>query len=151
MGYDTYFHGVLEFARRLTDAELRWITNEQNVIGMRLFSANNKGITYTSEKTYDMVGLINHIIIEARKGIPDFGFKGVLAANTDFEPHLWFLKIGENGLAYAEPTNREDFLAFRRKVYPNGYRGFGLIDPEDGKGRRPTTFLYRLKTRLNLQ
>jgi hypothetical protein len=60
------------------------------------------GLVYCSEKTYDIVAGINFIITNARTRIPDFGLKGMLTADTEFEPYRWFVKIGGDGIAYAE-------------------------------------------------
>ena len=94
-------------------------------------SNDARGFVYCSEKTYDMVAGVNFIIVNTRTKIPDFGLKGMLAADTEFEPYLWFVKIGKDGMAYGEKTTKEEFFAFRRKLYPNGYAGDGLIDPAD--------------------
>ena len=51
------------------------------------------------------------------------------------EPYIWFLKIGEDGLAHEEKATKEEFFAFRRKCYPGGYIGWGLIDEEDRKSK----------------
>jgi hypothetical protein len=101
MGYDTQFYGTLQYTRTLTDAELTWLTdrNARNVPGMREFRATNEGISYASEKTYDMVGLLNSITADARKNIPDFGLKGSLFARTEFEPYHWLVKINNDGVA----------------------------------------------------
>jgi hypothetical protein len=130
MGYDTYFHGMLEFTRPLTERELRLLDDVRDSMGRcdLNVSDDRRGLVYRSEKTYDMVDQVNRLIEVTRKLIPDFGLKGTLAADTDFEPHLWFLKIAADGTAYAENATRDQFLAFRRKIYPNGYKGFGLMD-----------------------
>lgn len=94
-------------------------------------SDDRRGLVECCEKTYDMIGGLNFIIVNARSRIPDFGLKGMLAADTEFEPHLWFVTIGKDGMAYGEPTTSEEFLAFRRKLYPKGYVGGGLIDRAD--------------------
>jgi hypothetical protein len=135
MGRSTYFHGMLEFTRPLSDRELgivEGLTDEFRI------SDDRQGLIYASEKTYDMVREINSLIASAREKIPDFGIKGALAAETDFNPFsvsrdldhcLWFVKIGPDGFAHGEKTNRDEWLAFRRKVYPRGYRGYGIVDP----------------------
>jgi hypothetical protein len=107
LGYQTDYYGTLEFTRLLTDAELQWLTDEssENVPGMKEFRATKQGITYASEKTYDMVGLINWIIEDARKTIEDFGFKGSLHAETDFDPYEFLIEIGSDGFAHQVPCS----------------------------------------------
>lgn len=165
MGYQTIFHGMLEFTRPMTAAELAWIEQvleaghnwtpeisaavwakadkgrgavivsgpdgSDLAAKMRGFitgkglsadyasalrvSDDGRGFVYCSEKTYDMVAGINFIIVNARTRIPDFGLTGMLRADTEFEPYNWFIKIGKNGMAYAESTapDRRIARAFR--------------------------------------
>jgi hypothetical protein len=192
MGYQTLFHGMLEFNRPMNAAELGWIEEiseaghnwpddvsdavwnrakteqaargrgptmihgpsgaelsaqmQGYIVGDGLsaddagalrISDDRRGLVYAAEKTYDMIGGINFIIVNARTRIPDFGLNGVLAADTEFEPHLWFVKISPDGMAYSENTTRDEFLSFRRKLYPDGYHGYGLIDPAEQEAPPP--------------
>jgi hypothetical protein len=108
-------------------------------------SDDRRGLVYASEKTYDMIAGVNFIIVNARTRIPDFRLQGTLAADTEFKPYIWFVKIGKDGLAFAEKATREEFFAFRRNLYPNGYHGNGLIDPEE---RNRQSFQPTLRERI---
>lgn len=99
-------------------------------MAMRI-SDDRRGLVYASEKTYDMVGGLNFIIANARARIPGFGLTGTLAADTEFAPYTWFVRIGPDGNAYGEPCTGDEFLAARRKLYPDGYCGFGMVDRQD--------------------
>jgi hypothetical protein len=161
MGYDTHFHGTLEFSRPMTATELAWIeqvlkagqnwtpeisaavwTKARRGRGAAIISGpdgsdlaakmrgfitgkglsayyasalrvsdDGRGLVYCSEKTYDIVAGINFIITNTRTRIPDFGLKGMLAAETEFEPYEWFVKIGSDGMAYAEGTAPNSHIA----------------------------------------
>jgi hypothetical protein len=203
MGYDTHFHGMLEFTRPMAASELAWIervteaghdwpqevvdavwgraeatrnargggpaivhgpsaaelaARMQGFITGEGLSANyacalrisddKRGLVYAAEKTYDMIAGVNFIIVNARTRIPDFGLKGMMAADTEFEPYLWFVKLGNNGMAYPVKATREEFFAFRRNLYPNGYRGLGAIDPAERAhffGDAPQGIMSRLR------
>ena len=119
----SYFHGKLEFTRKLSEKELHSLQKVLGAYRPLTISDDERGLVYCSEKTYSMIQELNQIIKDARKAIPDFGLKGELAAETEFEPGLWFVKIGDDGLAFAEPTTRIEFLAFRRTFY----RGFPML------------------------
>ena len=64
---------------------------------------DNLGLRYASEKSYNMVEAVNFIIANARTKIPDFGLKGQLEAFTEFEPHHWYLSVGQDGWAHQVP------------------------------------------------
>jgi hypothetical protein len=70
------------------------------------------GLVYCSEKSYEMVESVNFVIANARRKIPDFGLKGALRAVTEFEPHLWWLKIADDGWA-----RQVKFTDAERQVY----------------------------------
>jgi hypothetical protein len=74
-------------------------------------SDDRRGLVYCCEKTYDIVGGINFIIVNARTRIPDFGLTGTLVAHTEFEPYHWSVKIGCNGMAYADDGKPERRIA----------------------------------------
>ena len=74
-------------------------------------SDDRRGLVYCCEKTYDMVSGVNFIIANARMRIPDFRLTGELAAHTEFEPYGWFVKIGGDGMAYAESATPERRIA----------------------------------------
>jgi hypothetical protein len=175
MGYDTYFAGVLEFTRRLTQDELAWVQkvliagqyhdhdpeteialrhegktereardggplmypghNNADFRAMRRgfvvhegVSAGNagdlniaedgRGLEYRSEKSYYMVEAVNFVIANAKQRIPDFGLKGQLVANTEFEPYDWLLKISEDGWAHQVPVEPEPPSRFTRIGVP---------------------------------
>src|SRR3954447_5097284 len=77
-------------------------------------SDDKRGLVHCCEKTYDIVGGINFIITNARTKIPDFGLTGELVADTEFEPYHWFVKIGSDGMAYADDGKPERNRTFRR-------------------------------------
>src|SRR5262249_19321421 len=85
------------------------------------------GIEYVTEKTYQMVDVVNTILDEGRRRIPSFDLTGELLADTEFPPHTWLVTISED-IARHQPISDEEFLRRRRKLYPFGYRGYGMRD-----------------------
>jgi hypothetical protein len=97
--------------------------------GALRISDNFDGLVYCSEKTYDMVAGVNFIVVNARTKISYFGLTGELLADTEFEPGIWSVEIGSDGLARQGTISREDFIERHREIYPDGYEGFGVQDP----------------------
>ena len=88
MGQYSHFHGKLEFTRKLSEKKLHSLDEVLEASRPLTISDDEKGLIYCSEKTYSMIEELNRIIKDARKAIPDFGLKGKLAADTEFEPGL---------------------------------------------------------------
>ena len=84
-------------------------------------SDDGRGLVYRSEKTYDIVAGINFIIVNARTRVPDFGLTGMLTADTEFEPYHWFVKIGSDGMAYAEDPAPDRRIARAFRSLTNGF------------------------------
>ncbi len=167
MGYQTIFHGELEFTRRLTRSELAWLSHVMDshydddikAKGLKTGKGLNagyagdfsitddmRGIRHSSEKTNDAVGGINFIIVNARTHIPDFGLRGFLLADTEMEPCEWLLKIGADGMAHQQKIGSAEFLAIRRQLYPDGYDGLGPCEPEEHEPAEPKgTIMHRLR------
>ncbi len=78
---------------------------------------DGQGLEYCSEKTYDMVGGVNFIIVNGRRLIPGFGLTGSLYAETEFEPWEWLVAIGPDGLAQAQPCTRSALWRHDRRQY----------------------------------
>jgi hypothetical protein len=75
---------------------------------------DRRGLCYTSEKSYNLVGGVNFIIVNARTRIPNFGLKGQLRADTEFAPYRWWLRIGPDGMALQVPIKAAQPSAWRR-------------------------------------
>jgi hypothetical protein len=90
--------------------------NPQYASSMRI-TRDGTGLEYCSEKTYDLVGSINFIIVNGRKFIPGFGLTGSLFADTEFEPYRWLLKIGPDGFAHQEPCRITMLLLHSPRAY----------------------------------
>ena len=80
-------------------------------------SDEKDGLVYAGEKSYDFISGINFIIANARNRIPDFGLKGSLYANTEFEPYDWLVKINDEGWAYQEKCDRHALWDHDKKAY----------------------------------
>jgi hypothetical protein len=73
-------------------------------------SDDRRGLVYASEKTYDMIAGVNFIIVNARTRIPDFRLQGTMAADTEFKPYIWFVKIGKDGSLTRRKQPGKNFL-----------------------------------------
>jgi hypothetical protein len=80
-------------------------------------SDKEDGLVYASEKTYDLVAGINYIIANARRCVPDFGLRGALYAETDYEPYTWLLKINDQGWAEQVPCHLDELPLEDQKMY----------------------------------
>jgi hypothetical protein len=108
-------------ANAITRAQLRGC-----VVGPELSSANaaalritddGKGLEYCAEKSDEMVEAVNFIIANARRKIPDFGLKGSLFADTEFEPYHWLLKINSDGWAEQAPCRMTSLMHHNPRAY----------------------------------
>ena len=115
MGYSTEFKGEIKFKRELTAsqlAEVREFLGEdcrdhpewegaENLYGVDLeFNEDFSGLRWNGmEKTYDMVNVVNMIIANTRKSIPDFGFTGMLNAQGEDYNDRWTLTFDKKGWA----------------------------------------------------
>jgi hypothetical protein len=104
MGYNTTFNGVLKFSRLLTSEEedyleetieWGWVditdcdfpkTPGTNSIRMELMgTGDGMGLEWNgSEKTYDMVDMINYVIWRMRSKFPDLDFSGNILAQGEW-------------------------------------------------------------------
>jgi hypothetical protein len=116
MGHETYFYGTLQFTRKLDGAEM---VCAEKAIEEREFAVNRQknGIVYASEKSWDLVSQVNTIIADIRQDIPDFGLKGSLYAETDYEPYSWLLKIDARGCAIQVACQLEDLPLADQKIF----------------------------------
>jgi hypothetical protein len=120
MGYTTQFKGELKFTRELTGSELAKLKSMlgQDCRNHPEWDAGN-GLYYIdlallddfsglkwdgSEKTYNMDCLVNVVIKEMRKTVPDFSLTGKLVAQGEDIDDRWELLIGEDGLAIRKNT-----------------------------------------------
>ena len=102
-------------------AQMRgFITSEQllshNAGALRI-SEDGCGLKYYSEKSYQMVQAVNFIIANGRERIADFGLKGSLFADTEFEPYHWLLKIDTDGCARQYPCRMTALLRHDPRAY----------------------------------
>lgn len=112
MGYSTEFKGSLQFTRELTASELaklntilgedcrdhpEWGPNDLDYINLKL-TEDFGGIEWDgAEKTYDMASLVNVVLVEMRKEVPDFGLKGMIFAQGDDAEDRWELHTKDYG------------------------------------------------------
>ncbi len=113
MGYSTDFKGELKFTNELTIGQLakvnsflqedcrdhpEWGNKELYYVDLELLP-DFSGLKWNgAEKTYGMVEIVNMIILNTRKEMPDFGLKGKFLAQGEDIDDRWEL-IFENGLA----------------------------------------------------
>lgn len=113
MGYSTDFTEELKFTQELTASQLAKVKNFLGKDCRNHPEWEAPGLTYVdlellddfsglkwdgSEKTYDMVGLVNMIIRNMRQDMPEFGFTGKLLAQGEDIDDRWELLI-EDGFA----------------------------------------------------
>src|SRR5258708_4315685 len=98
MGYSTEFRGELKFTRELTGSELarlkgmlgqdcrqhpEWYAKGLYRVDLELLE-DFSGLRWDgTEKTYDLDRLVNVVIREMRKAVPDFGLTGKLVAQGE--------------------------------------------------------------------
>ena len=122
MGYTTDFAGQLNFTRELTAKELSivksflgksvsdhpdWEKKTDTRLGYidLEITSSFDGVEWDgSEKTYDMEELVNVLILNVRKQIPDFGLTGQLNAQGEEVGDVWVLKIDDDGFAVKVET-----------------------------------------------
>lgn len=114
MGYHTEFTGSLQFTKKISTRELsrlkqilrqdcrehpEWSVPHLTYIDLALLP-DNSGIQWDgSEKTYNMVELVNVVVLQMRKDFPEFGLSGSMSAQGSNFNDCWELYISEDGLA----------------------------------------------------
>ena len=125
MGYSTDFSGVLTFKEELTATQLNklnsflgedcrnhpeWEASAGLYYVDLELTEDFSGIKWNgAEKTYDMVDIVNMILTNMRKVIPDFNLEGKLLAQGEDIDDRWELVM-------------EDGLAVRREVPHTGQK-----------------------------
>ncbi len=127
MGYNTVFNGEFKFSKELTAHQLakinlflgedcrdhpEWDSGNVTYIDLILLP-DFSGIKWDDgcEKTYDMCKMINFIINEMQKTMPEFGLTGeFLCQGEEFDDR--YKIVIENGFAVevAEPLNGEKIM-----------------------------------------
>jgi len=112
MGYNTIFKGTLKFTTELTAgqlAHLKGMCDEDFRDHPEWESPDETGFYYVdikitddfsgiawqdeTEKTYNMVGIVNFVIAEMKKIVSDFGLEGELQAQGEDVEDRWILKM----------------------------------------------------------
>lgn len=99
------------------------------------------------------------MIRRVRQTIPDFALKGQLHAETEFKPHWWILRIGDDGWARQIPCSSEDVKPAKwahlarqaqKPANPPGIEQAAdeiVIRNEDGKVRATWSILVQERAR----
>jgi len=127
MGYSTEFKGVLRFTKELTREQLvkvksfcgedcrdhpEWEDAEGLAYIDLELSADFTGLKWNgAEKTYNMVDVINLIIVNMKKDFPDFGLKGSLFAQGEEFDDVWRLCFNEDDFA-----EKEDIIITGKRI-----------------------------------
>ncbi len=118
MGYSTEFEGELKFTSELTVSQLLrlncffnedcrdhkdWLGSDGlYYVDLELID-DFSGLKWNgAEKTYEMVKIVNMVILNMREIWPEFGLKGAMLAQGDDVEDKWRLVIGDDGMAVAE-------------------------------------------------